>query len=168
VAFLVITFFKDQIRVVFFNVLRGVVGAASFPEISRVLSAKILKFFWGRWLAPAGWVFVVVLLLFVCFLVPLHGLSGRAGLGWLGWLLAGLAGFAPGWVGWVGWLLAPGWVGWVGFCRIFDSLTWTVEQDGASPTSVVVGFTETRRPRGMWGNEDEKSAARSRWRHIYS
>ena len=117
VAFLVITFFKDQIRVVFFNVLRGVVGAASFPEISRVLSAKILKFFWGRWLAPAGWVSVVVLLLFVCFLVPLHGLSGRAGLGWLGWLLAGLAGFAPGWVGWVGcwlgWLGWPGWPGWL-------------------------------------------------------
>ena len=89
----------------------------------------------------------------------------RPPLGWLGSLLAGLAGLAPGWVGW---LLAPGWVGWVGFCRIFDALTWTVEQDGASPTSVVVGFTETRRPRGMLGNEGGKFAARSRWRHMFS
>ena len=108
-----------------------------------------------------------------------QGWVGWAG-SWLGWLgsllagLAGLAGLAAGWVGWVGrvgwvgWLLAPGWVGWVGFCRIFDALTWTVEQDRASPTLVLVRVTETRRPRGMWGNEDEKSAARSRWRHIYS
>ena len=80
----------------------------------------------------------------------------RPPLGWLGSLLAGLAG------------LAPGWVGWVGFCRIFDARTWTVEQDGASPTSVVVVFTETRRPREMLGNEGGKFAARSRWRHMFS
>jgi hypothetical protein len=53
-------------------------------------------------------------------------------------------------------------------CRIFDAPTWTIEQDKASPTSVPVGVTETNRPRGMWGNEDAKFAARSRWRHMFS